>query len=176
MKQMKNELRFEFEVNKENKTIILKREFDANIDLVWKAWTTAELLDQWWGPEPCRAKTKSMDFREGGYWLYSMIIPAALTGAEEDQTHWGKQLFKKIVDKKMFSGIDQFCDEYGNTSPDAPFGRFENIFSEENNGRTLVTMISTHNNLEDLEAVIEMGFQEGITVSLNQLDHFLKND
>jgi len=43
---MKTNLQFAFTVNKENKTIHVAREFDANLDLVWKAWTTPELLDQ----------------------------------------------------------------------------------------------------------------------------------
>jgi uncharacterized protein YndB with AHSA1/START domain len=55
--------------------LIVTREFDANSDLVWKAWTTAELLDQWWAPKPYRAETKSLDFREGGVWLYAMVSP-----------------------------------------------------------------------------------------------------
>ncbi|WP_257867923.1 SRPBCC domain-containing protein [Flavobacterium sp. J372] len=72
---MKNDLLFDFNVNKENKTIIITREFAAGVALVWKAWTTPELLDQWWGPQPWRAETKSMDFTEGGYWLYAMVGP-----------------------------------------------------------------------------------------------------
>ena len=99
---MNSTLKFDFEVNKDNNTIVVKREFAANLELVWRAWTTAELLDQWWGPEPCKAETKSMDFREGGHWLYCMVIPPSLTGAETDQRNWGKQNFKKIVLHKSF--------------------------------------------------------------------------
>ena len=168
-------LKFDFEVNRENNTIVLKREFAASLELVWKAWTTAELLDQWWGPAPCRAKTKSMDFREGGEWLYCMIVPPELTGAEEEQVHWGKQVFEKIVTQKLIVGTDVFCDENGIVNPAFPAGRFENVFTEEANGITLVTMISTHNSFEDIEAVIEMGFKEGITVSFNQLDEVFGN-
>lgn len=171
---MNNNLKFDFEVNKENNTIILKREFAANLELVWKAWTTAEILDQWWGPKPCKAKTKSLDFREGGHWLYCMIVPPIITGGETEQIHWGKQEYEKIVTHEKFSGTDVFCDENGNTNPEFPKGRFENVFSEEINGNTLVTMISTHNSYEDVEAVIAMGFKEGITVCFEQLDELFK--
>lgn len=167
---MNSNLLFDFTINKENNTIVVKREFATDLELVWKAWTTAELLDQWWGPEPCRAETKTMDFREGGYWLYCMIVPASVTDGETEQTHWGKQEYEKIVLHKNYSGTDVFCDENGNTNPELPKGRFENVFSEEANGKTLVTMISTHNSFEDIEAVIAMGFKEGITVCFNQLD------
>lgn len=43
---------FNFTIEKENHTIHITGEFDANLELVWKAWTTAELLDQWCAPKP----------------------------------------------------------------------------------------------------------------------------
>jgi len=162
---MNSNLKFDFAVNKENNTIVIKREFDANLELVWQAWTTAELLDQWWGPEPCKAETKTMDFREGGFWLYCMIIP-------ENQKHWGRQDFEKIVWHKSFSGTDVFCDENGISDPELPTGRFENMFSEVD-GKTVVTIISTHNSLEDIEEIIEMGYKEGMMVNCQQLDELL---
>lgn len=171
---MNSNLKFDFVVNKENNTIVIQREFAANLELVWQAWTTAEVLDQWWGPEPCSAKTKTMDFREGGHWLYCMIVPPSVTGGETDQMHWGRQDYEKIVVHKKFSGTDIFCDENGDVNPDLPKGRFENVFSEEANGKTLVTMTSTHNSFEDIEMVIEMGFKEGITLCFNQLDELLQ--
>lgn len=171
---MNSNLKFDFEVNKENNTIVIKREFAAELDLVWKAWTTAELLDQWWGPAPCSAKTKFMDFREGGQWLYCMIVPASITDSGTEQTHWGKQEFDKIVSHKNFSGTDVFCDEDGNANTELPIGRFENVFIEQAYGTTLVTMTSSHNSFEDIETLIAMGFKEGITQCFIQLDELLK--
>ena len=49
---MNPHLHFDFKVNKENNSIQVEREFAADLDLVWAAWTTAELLDQWWAPKP----------------------------------------------------------------------------------------------------------------------------
>ena len=162
---MNSNLLFDFTVNKENNTIVIKREFNANLELVWQAWTTAELLDQWWGPEPCRAETKTMDFREGGFWLYCMITP-------ENQKHWGRQNYEKIMLHKNFSGTDAFCDENGIVNPEFPAGKFENLFSEVE-GKTLVTIISTHNSFEDVEETIEMGYTEGMRVNCQQLDELL---
>jgi uncharacterized protein YndB with AHSA1/START domain len=65
----------DFSVEKETATVKVKREFAAPIDKVWAAWTRAELLDQWWAPKPWQARTKVLDFREGGMWLYAMIGP-----------------------------------------------------------------------------------------------------
>jgi uncharacterized protein YndB with AHSA1/START domain len=163
---MNSNLRFDFVVNKENNTIVVKREFAAELPLVWEAWTSAEILDQWWAPEPCKAETKTMDFREGGHWLYCMIMPP------DNQKNWGKQNYEKIVLHKSFSGTDIFCDEQGIANPEFPAGRFENVFSEAD-GKTEVTVISTHNNLEEIEAVIEMGFREGLAGSFENLDRYL---
>ena len=66
-------LLFDFTVDKATATIHITREFAADLDLVWDAFTKAEILDQWMGPKPYRVQTKEMDFREGGRWLYAMI-------------------------------------------------------------------------------------------------------
>ena len=59
----------------ENKKIKVTREFDAPVEKVWRAWTEKELLDQWWAPRPWKAVTQSMNFSNGGTWLYYMEGP-----------------------------------------------------------------------------------------------------
>lgn len=59
---MNKNLLCEFTIDKENKTIYIKREFDAALPLIWNAFTKSEMLDQWWAPKPWKAKTKTMDF------------------------------------------------------------------------------------------------------------------
>ena len=163
---MEGNLLFDFKVNKENKTIAIQREFDADTKLVWSAWTTAELLDQWWGPKPWRAETKEIDFREGGHWLYAMVGP-------EGEKHWSKAEYIKIADEKSFTAKDGFCDENGVMNPDFPQNLWENRFSLQQ-GKTLVSVLLTFDSLDDLEKTIEMGFQEGFTMGLNQLDEVLE--
>ena len=164
---MKNNLLFDFTVNKETKTVNVKREFAATLDLVWDAWTKPEILDQWWAPKPYKNKTKSMDFREGGCWLYCMISP-------KDEVHWCKNDYLKIDTKKSYTGLDAFCDENGNVNTEMPRTTWTNSFSENSN-KTLVTIVAKYDNLEDLDKVIEMGFKEGFTMGLNQLDELLKS-
>ncbi len=53
-----------------NNKMFITREFAGTVEDVWKAWTDPKLLDQWWAPKPWKAETKSMDFREGGRWVY----------------------------------------------------------------------------------------------------------
>lgn len=73
-----------------NKKLTVVREFDAPLEKVWKAWTESELLDQWWAPKPWKAITQSMDFREGGKWLYYMLGP-------DGSRHYCRADYKTIV-------------------------------------------------------------------------------
>src|SRR5690554_8002223 len=100
---MRHSLLFDFMVNKTNNTIHVKREFNAKLELVWQAWTIPEILDQWWAPKPWKAATKTMDFREGGYWLYAMVSP-------EGEKHWNTIKYISIENKKYFTAKDGFSD------------------------------------------------------------------
>ena len=162
---MNNKLLFDFSVNKENKTIHVKREFDATLDLVWKAWTTAEILDQWWAPKPWEAETKTMDFRPGGFWHYAMVSP-------EGEKHWSKASYISIVKEKSFTAKDGFCDENGTMDPTFPQNLWENNFSAKED-KTQIDVILTFDTLTDLEKIMEMGFKEGFTMSLQNLDELL---
>lgn len=160
-----NKLQFDFSVNKENNTIAIKREFNAGLKLVWDAWTKAELLDQWWGPKPWRAETKTMDFREDGFWHYAMVGP-------EGEKHWSKANYISIENEKSFTGKDGFCDENGTINPTFPQNLWTNNFSAKGD-KVEVDMLLTFDSLEDLQQTIDMGFKEGFTVCLEQLDELL---
>lgn len=162
---MKSALLFDFTVNRENNTIVVKREFKANLEQVWDAWTKPEILDQWWAPKPYRTETKSLDFRVGGRWLYAMISP-------ENETHWCKADYKAIEVKKLLSWLDAFCDENGNENTGKPRSFWTNIFSESND-ITTVHITLQHDSLADIEAMINMGFKEGFTMALQNLDELL---
>lgn len=161
----KTEKIFTFTVDKENLTVKVERSFDAPLDLVWAAWTEAALLEQWWGPKPYRAETKSMDFREGGRWLYAMVSP-------QGERHWGLKSFSKIEPRRSFTYRSFFCDENGSVNPAATGSTWVNSFVETN-GTTLVTSDILCDTLAHLEAQIKMGFKEGYSVGLDQLEELL---
>lgn len=162
---MRTNLLFDFSVNKENNTIHVQREFAANLSLVWDAWTKAELLDQWWAPKPYRVETKSQDFSEGGRWFYAMISP-------ENEAHWCIADYKKIEDQKSYSALDAFCDEAGTINASFPRSFWTNTFME-NADTTTVDIIISYEKLEDLEMIVEMGFKEGFTMAIGNLDELL---
>jgi len=148
-----------------NKKLIVVREFDASLDLVWKAWTENEILDQWWAPKPYRAETKTMDFREGGVWLYCMAGP---TG---DRTMCRME-YKTIEPKKSITTSCYFCDEEGNINPELPRMDWRKEFSQTGS-ETIVRVEITFPTEADMETIIKMGFQEGFTAGLSNLDHYL---
>jgi uncharacterized protein YndB with AHSA1/START domain len=156
---------FNFTVDKENLSVKVERSFDAPLDLVWSAWTEAELLDQWWGPKPWRAETKSMDFSEGGRWLYAMVGP-------QGERHWALKDFTRIRPRKDFTYKSIFCDENGNVKPGTTSSTWVNSFSESK-GITLVVNDIQCESLAHLEAQIKMGFKEGYTMGLDQLEELL---
>ena len=160
---MNSSLLFDFSVDKENKTVHIVREFNAGLDLVWEAWTTAELLDQWWGPRPWAAKTKFMNFEVGGRRFYAMVGP-------EGQEHWSVQKFTSISPKTNFKMLNSFADKDEN--PELPGSEWDMSFSEEN-GTTKVNITIYNESRERMEKMIQMGFQGGFTMGLNQLDELL---
>lgn len=162
-------LMFDFTVDKSTATIYITREFAADLDLVWDAFTKAEILDQWMGPKPYRAQTKEMDFRVGGRWLWTMISPdAPTTGGRYTLAE-----FLEIQPKSSFTTRNSFCDGNGN-----PLGA--NFTSSLNTnsfqagaGLTTVRITKKMGSLAELEQFLAMGFQEGFALVLHNLDELL---
>lgn len=158
-------LAFDFLINKENNTITVRREFAAELPLVWDAYTKSEILDQWWAPKPWKARTKTMDFREGGHWHYAMVGP-------QGEEHWAWAEFKNIQPQKRYTGLDAFADVNGNINKDLPQSTWDVTFTDKGEV-TLVEYLISYDNLAQLEATIQMGFKEGLTMAMEGLDELL---
>jgi uncharacterized protein YndB with AHSA1/START domain len=148
-----------------NKKLFIVREFDAPLEQVWQAWTDSKLLDEWWAPKPWKAETKTMEFKEGGMWLYAMVGP-------DGEKHWSKVNYQTIVPHQSIISEDGFCDENGNPAQDMPSMNWKNEFSETATG-TKVEMEITFANEADLQKILDMGFEEGFQSGLNNLDELL---
>ena len=162
---MTHNLAFDFSVNKENQTITVKREFAAALALVWDAFTKSEILDQWWAPKPWKARTKTMDFREGGHWHYAMVGP-------KGEEHWALANYRNIQLRNKFTGLDAFADADGQVNKDLPQSTWEVTFADKGQV-TLVEFQISYDDLAQLEATIQMGFKEGFTMALEGLDELL---
>ncbi len=164
---MKKALLFDFTVDKGNNAVFVTREFAAERSAVWDAFTKQEILDRWWAPKPWLSKTKRMDFTVGGRRFYAMVSP-------EGGEHWSIQDFTSISPTTNFKFFDAFADRDENINPALPSSEWDLNFSEQN-GTTAVKITIEHKTLADLEQIIQMGFQEGFTTTLTELDNILTN-
>ena len=160
---MKNDLLFDFTVDKAAKTVFVNREFAANLSLVWDAFTKKEILDQWWAPKPWASKTKFMNFEVGGRRFYAMVSP-------EGQERWSIQKFTSITPKTNFKMTNAFADKDEN--PELPGSDWDLNFSQQN-GTTKVSVTIYNESLDRLEKMIEMGFKEGFTMTMKNLEELL---
>ena len=160
---MNNNLLFNFTVDKSKNTVFVSKEFAAELPLVWDAFTKQEILDQWWAPKPFESKTKVMEFKVGGRRFYAMVSP-------EGQEMWQLQQYTSITPKTNFKFLSVFADKDEN--PHLPGSNWDLNFNEEN-GITKVSISIYNESLERMEKMIEMGFKEGFTMTLNELTNVL---
>ena len=160
---MKTTLLSDFTIDKTTKTVLITREFDAGLSLVWDAFTKPEILDQWVAPKPWASKTKFMDFKVGGRRFYAMVSP-------EGQERWAIQKYISITPKTNFKMFNAFADKDEN--PELPGSDWDYTFSEQN-GKTTVRITIYNESLARMEKMIEMGFKEGFTASMTNLENLL---
>ncbi|MFS8083179.1 MAG: SRPBCC family protein [Ginsengibacter sp.] len=156
---------FDFNVDKKTNTVFVTREFEAKLSLVWDAFTKQEILDQWWAPKPWTSRTKFMDFKVGGHRFYAMVSP-------EGEEHWSIQEFSSISPITNFKYSAAFTDKDENIDSAFPISEWDLNFNE-NNGVTKVRIIIQHKTLAGLEKIMQMGFQGGFTMTLNDLQKLL---
>jgi uncharacterized protein YndB with AHSA1/START domain len=123
------------------KDFVITRTVDAPRDLVWKAWTEADRLKQWFGPKGFTMPTCNLDLRPGGTFLYCLRTP-------EGQEMWGKWIFREIVKPERITLIQHFSDKNGGITrhpfaPDWPRETLSTMTLTESAGRTTSHTIIT---------------------------------
>ena len=160
---MSNSLLFDFTVDKPAHKVFITREFDAELSLVWDAFTKPEILDQWTAPKPYTAKTKHMNFEVGGRRFYAMVSP-------DGQEHWSIQKYTAISPKTNFKMYSTFADKDEN--PELPGSEWDHNFSEQN-GITKVSITIYNESAERMERMLAMGFTEGYKMTMKNLEELL---
>lgn len=146
--------------------LTIRRSFDAPKALVWDCYTKADLLDQWFAPEPLTARTKSMEFREGGYWHFAMIDP---DGTE----YWARFDYEAINPTDSYRARDAFSDETGAVNHDMPVSVWEVTF-QETAPRTVVQIVATYESAEAMQSVRDMGMEAGMKSVFERLERLLE--
>ena len=148
-----------------NRSITISRELNGPLEMVWRAYTEKELLGQWWSPAPWKLETKFMDFSVGGHWLYAMVSP-------ENQKHWARMNYLAIQKFEKINMEDFFCDENGNIDGKLPASKGEIVFTKTANA-TNTDYILEFATEEALQKIIEMGYEQGMSQCLEQLESLL---
>lgn len=139
------------------KPFVTSRVFDAPRERVWKAWTDASQLKQWWGPLGFKVHTAKVDLRPGGVFLYGMTAP-------DGKEMWGRFLYREIAAPKRLVCIVSFSDPQGGVtrhpwSPGWPLHIMSTVeFEEQGPRQTRVTVTWLPHEASDAE---RKTFEEG---------------
>jgi len=142
--------------------ILVTREFDAPRRLVYKAWTTPELVRRWWHAKRGEVTVVEIDLRVGGRWRYVMV---ADNGTEVGFHGEYREIVpdERIVSTETYEGLpESVSEEDGSTVNTATFA--------DANGRTLVTLLIEAANQESRDAIIESGMEDGLQDALDLLE------
>lgn len=148
--------------------LVITRLFNAPVELVWEAWTTAENIARWWGPKGFTTTVKELNFRPGGRWEFIMID-------EQGNEYPALGVFKEIVHHKKITSTDEFGSEaHLFNNPDFPRVKLFTTLFEERGDTTQLTLIYDHVSLEDKEKHVNMGVIGGWNTSLDKLEHYFQ--
>ena len=156
----------------ENKTLIFEQVFEAPLERIWAAWTTAEQIALWWGPKGWKTTVKEFDFRVGGHLLYSMTCEDPEQKDFYGRTEWAKSAYDAIDAKNSFDYRDYFTDENGTVNEAMPTMNIRMEFYQVPEGTRVVskTVFPTP---EAYEQTVAMGVVEGVGQTWGRLVELL---
>jgi uncharacterized protein YndB with AHSA1/START domain len=136
--------------------ILITREFEAPKELVYKAWTTPELVRRWWSAKRGEVTVAEIDLRVGGTWRYVMIAD----GGFEVGFHGEYREIvpnERLVSTEVYEGM-----------PDAE--ALDTLTLSESEGRTTMTILVQHASKAHRDAHIESGMEDGMQDALDLLE------
>jgi uncharacterized protein YndB with AHSA1/START domain len=136
--------------------ILISREFDAPKHLVYKAWTTPELVRRWWSGHRGEVTSAEIDLRVGGMWRYVMTAEGGFEVAFHGE-------YREIVPNERIVSTEVF-----EAFPDGE--ALDTLTLEEVDGRTLLTVLVEHSSKEHRDAHINSGMEGGMQESFDLLE------
>ena len=150
----------------ETLTMTVTADFGAAIERVWQMWTNPRLLERWWGPPTFPATVVDHDLTPGGSVTYFM------TGPDGDRYHgWWRVI--SVSAPRSLEIEDGFADDTGAPNLDMPTTRMHVTLDQLADGGTRMVMASVFGSVEQMEQLVEMGMEEGITAAVGQIDALL---
>jgi uncharacterized protein YndB with AHSA1/START domain len=136
--------------------ILITREFDAPRHLVYRAWTTPELVKRWWPGRQGEMTLAEIDLRVGGRWRYVMIATGGLEVAFHGE-------YREIVPNERLVSTEVY-----EAVPDAE--ALDTATFAEVDGRTILTVLVEHANMEGRDAHINSGMETGMQEAMDRLE------
>ncbi len=139
--------------------ILITREFAAPKHLVYKAWTTPELVRRWWTARRGEMTTCEIDLRVGGMWRYVMVADGGFEVAFHGEY---REIVpnERLVSTEVYEGI-----------PDAEENAALNTLTlAEADGRTTLTVLVQHATKEGRDAHIDSGMEAGMQDAMDLLE------
>jgi uncharacterized protein YndB with AHSA1/START domain len=142
--------------------ILIVREFDAPRHLVFKAWTTPELVARWWHANRGRATEVEIDLRVGGAWRYAMVtddgVEVAFHGEYREVVAG-----ERIVSTEVYEGLPEgVTEEQGATVNTATF--------QDHDGGTTLSLLIQATSRVARDAIIESGMESGLQDAMSLLE------
>lgn len=150
----------------EQLTMTVLAEFDAPVERVWKVWDDPRQLERWWGPPMYPATVVDHDLRSGGAVTYYMTSP-------EGDRHRGWWRVLAVEPPTMLEVEDGFADESGTPIEGMPVTKMRVTITARDGGGSSMTVRSQFASLEQLEQLLSMGMEEGLRLSMGQIDGLL---
>jgi uncharacterized protein YndB with AHSA1/START domain len=139
--------------------IVMTREFDAPPELVWKAWTTPELVSRWWPGRHGTMKTCEIDLRVGGAWRYVMEASEGFEVAFHGE-------YREIVEAERLVNTEVF----EGAPPEAGAALNTNVFEALGGGRTRLTMTTSVDSKQVRDMILGTGMESGAQAGLDIID------
>jgi uncharacterized protein YndB with AHSA1/START domain len=136
--------------------ILITREFDAPKHLVYKAWTTPELVKRWWHACRGEATIAEIDLRVGGKWRYVMVTEGGMEVGFHGE-------FREIVPNERIVSTEVY--------EGFPEGEALNTLTlTEVDGRTTLTILVQHSSKEHRDAHVDSGMEAGMQDAMDLLE------
>ncbi len=142
--------------------ILVTREFDAPRELVYRAWTTPELVKRWWSGRRGEMTVAEIELRVGGHWRYVMIANGGFEVAFHGE-------FRELVPNELIVTTEV----YEMPCADAPAPEDEplnTITFSETNGRTTLTLLTDTSTRELRDTIIDSGMEAGMQEGMDLLE------
>ena len=142
--------------------ILIEREFDAPRELVYKAYTTPELVKRWWHAKRGEVTSVEIDLRVGGRWRYVMT---ACGGPEVGFHGEYREIVpnERIVSTEFYEGVPEGVSEDDATT-------LNTTTFTESGGRTKLTILIEAKNRMTRDAIIDSGMEDGLQDALEVLE------